>query len=657
MERIGVFICECGPNIKEALNVEEIAKYASSLAHVAFVKSHTLLCAEAGKALLKKEIIERNLSRVVIAACSPKEHESTFMKIAEEAGLNPYLVQIANIREHCAWVISDKVIATEKAKVIIRTAVSRVLLHQPIVNKEIDCTPDALVVGAGVAGIEAALVLAQKGRKVYLVEKSPNIGGRVVRYEDVFPKFECATCMLDPKLDEILHKNNIHVFTYSVVDEVLGYFGNFIIKIKKKARSVSTETCLGCGACFEACPVNVKNRYNENLNERKAIYIPFVGALPNVAVIDRKNCLHFRNKATENTEEKKCEICKANCPFGAINFDDQDEIIEIKVGSVVLATGFDSFIANKIPRSGYGKFENIYTGLEFERILSSTGPTGGEVILKNGESPKSAAIIHCVGSRSKKFHNYCSGVCCTYSLTFAHIIKKKSPNTEVFNFYSDFSLAGKGYHELYDKALEDGVNLIRTAGPDAVEVNEDAGSLVVKYKDAAGKESKLAVDMVILSTAIEPSEDATSISQLFDITLVSDGFFTEEHDKLAPVSTTTGGIFIAGCCQGPKDIQSSVAQGAAAAGKILSCLVPGEKLKLEATIAEIDEKLCSGCKICIGLCPYKAIYFDKEKKVAAINDILCKGCGICSAACPSGAVKARHFTSCEITAEIKEIMK
>ena len=430
-----------------------------------------------------------------------------------------------------------------------------------------------------------------------------------------------------------------------------------MVKIKKKARSVDMKACIGCGACFEVCPVSVKNEYDEDLGERKAIYTPFAGALPSVATIDRENCIRFREQNPDNKDGEKCEACKISCPFAAINYDDEDKIIEIKVGGIVLATGFDLFDARKMPQYGYGNLDNIYTGFEFERILSSTGPTGGKILLKNGNPPKSVAIIHCVGSRNKDFQNYCSGVCCMYSLTFAYLIKKKLPQTKVYNIYSDISLAGKGNHALLAQVMAEGVTFIRTSGPAAEEISVDTDSLSITYNEISGETGKVAVDMVILSTAMVPGKDAERISQLFDISQGNDGFFVEEHGKLAPVSTLVRGIFIAGCCQGPKDIQGSVVEGAAAAGKILSCLIPGERLKLEAMIAEIDEKLCSGCKICIGLCPYKAITFNKEKKVAIINEALCKGCGTCVAACPSGALSAKHFTSSEISAEIKEIMK
>ncbi len=648
-ERIGVFICECGPNIKNALDIEELVKFASGLEGVVIARAHKFLCSQEAKDLIVKEINEKGLSRILIAACSPREHEADFMKICQEAGLNPYLMHIANIREQCAWVTPERTKATDKAKLIIRAALKRVVIQEPLEKKEIDCIPDALVVGAGITGIEAALLLAQKGRRVYLVERLPSIGGKASRYEVVFPGLECAPCMLEPKLDGVLYKDNIEVLTYGEIEEALGFLGNFMVKVKKKARAVDPGRCLGCGSCFEVCPVEVKDEFNENLSKRKAIYIPYPGALPHLAIIDRENCLHFKGK--------KCDACKEKCPFDAIDFEQKDEIIEIKVGAVVLATGFDIFVPTKAPQYGYGKFDNVYTGLEFERILSSTGPTGGKILLKNGKSVGSVAIIHCVGSRSKKFNDYCSGVCCMYSLTFACLIKKKLPDARVFNFYSDFSLAGKGYQEFFEEVAKKGIVFIRTASVNVTESSRRRGRLVVKCKEISGKTKKVTVDMVILASAMEPNKEAAKIAKLFDITQGKDGFFAEEHRKLSPVTTLTAGVFIAGCAQGPKDIQSSIAQGQAAAGKILSALLPGEKLELEAMTTKINEDVCSGCKICIGLCPYKAITFDKDKKIAMVNDVLCRGCGVCAAACPSQAAESRHFTLKQIFAEIEELAK
>jgi heterodisulfide reductase subunit A len=649
-ERIGVYVCECGPNIKDALHHDEVVKFVQGLENVVLAKSFGLLCSEEGKELVGKEIKEHNLTRVVIAGCSPKEHENTFKEVLRHAGLNPFLLQIANIREQCAWVIKDKSLATDKAKAIINAAVKRVIYHEPLEIKEIECQPDVLVVGAGIAGISAALTLAQKNRKVHVVEKLPFIGGKAARYEDVFFSLECASCVLDPRLDEVLHNEHIELLTFSEVQEVLGFYGNFIVKIIKKARFVDTVTCLGCGACFEVCPVKVKNEYNEGLDQRRAIYIPYDGALPHAAVIDKEHCLLFQGK--------ECNACKDACPFGSINYEESDQVQELRVGAIVLATGFDIFDPRKARQYGYGKIEDVYTSLQFERLLSSTGPTGGKILLKNGQPPQEIALVHCVGSRTSKFNEYCSGICCTYLLKFAHQANQKLPGVLITELCSNLCLAGKESQGFFNKVCRESViELLHVKGPDSIEIVEEDGKILIKYMDIHGRSHKVTSDMVVLAPAIEGARDARLVAKVFDISQDEGGFFVEEHTNVAPVSTARDGIFIAGCAQGPKDIQGSVAQGQAAAGMILSRLVPGEKLALEAVSAEVDEDLCSGCKICIGLCPYKAITCDDPEKHVAVNKLLCRGCAVCAAACPSGAITANYFTDMEISAEIKGLVE
>src|SRR3972149_402993 len=380
-KRIGVFICECGPNIKDAVNINEIERFVQSLDNVVLTRTFNLFCSEEGKRLIKDDIQKYLLTNIVIAACSPKEHEITFRKVLTEAGINPFLLQIANIREQCAWVVKNKKLATQKAGAIIAGAVRRIAFHEPLETKEIQCHSDVIVAGAGVAGISATLTLAQKNRKVYLIEKLPCIGGKVARYEKVFPDLECTSCMLDPLLDKVLHNEHIELLTFSEVQEVLGYYGNFVVEVKKE--------------------------YNEGLDNRKAIYIPYAGALPHVAVIDKKHCLHLQGK--------DCNACQNVCPFGSINYEETDQIQELKVGAIVLATGFDIFNPKSASQYGYGKIEDVYTSLEFERLLNSDVPTGGKLLQKNGKPPKRIAIIHCVGSRTKKYHEYCSGICCINS--------------------------------------------------------------------------------------------------------------------------------------------------------------------------------------------------------------------------------------------------
>jgi len=647
-ERIGVYICECGPNIKDAMDIDEVVKFAQGLENVVLAKPFGLLCSEEGKAVISSEIKKQNLTRVVFAACSPKEHEITFKGILRNAGLNPFLLQVANIREHCAWVIKDKSLATDKAKAMIKAAVLRVVHHEPLETKEIECRPDVLVVGAGMAGISAALTLAQRNREVYLVEKLPCIGGKVALYEDVFPTLECASCVLDPVADEILHHEQIKILTYSEVEEVLGFYGNFVVKVNKRARFVDAATCIGCEACFDVCPVKVRNEYNEGLDERRAIYIPYAGALPNVAIIDKEHCLRWQGEA--------CTACQEACAFGCINYEETDQVEELKVGAIVLATGFDIFDPRHAPQYGYGKIENVYTSLEFERLVNPTGPTEGKIELKNGQTPEKIALVHCVGSRTSNFNEHCSGVCCMYLLKFAHQAARKLPGVSITQLYSDLCLPGKESQSFFGRVSgENGPEFLHMKEPDSIEIAEEDGKILIEYVDVHGRSDTVTSDMVVLAPAIEGARDARGLAHVFDISQGEGGFFVEENPSIAPVSTVRDGVFIAGCAQGPKDIQSSVADGQAAAGRILSRLIPGEKLVLEAITAEVNTSLCSGCKICIALCPYKAITYDEIGKHVTINEIICRGCGVCPAGCPSGAIKANHFTDAQISAEIQAL--
>jgi len=583
----------------------------------------------------------------VIAACSPKEHELTFRKVCLQSGVNPYLFQMVNIREQVAWVTADKSMATKKAASYMRAAVKRVALHKPLERRSMECKTDALVIGAGPAGMEAALLLAKAGRGVCLVEKTPCIGGKVMLYEEVFPNLECATCMLKPKMDEVLYHERIDLMTCSEVQEVLGFLGNFTVKIKKNARFVDDEKCVGCGACYEACPVKVKNEFEFGLSERKAIYTPFAGALPNVPLIDRSNCLRFKGE--------DCTLCQEACPLEAVNYDDKDEVIERDVGAIVIATGFDLFDPSAIEQYGYGRIPEVYTSFEFERILSMTGPTEGKILTKGLKEPKTIAIIHCVGSRNRKYHGYCSGICCLYALKFAHLIKKQLPGTAVSHIYTDWCLPGKDHQAFFDSVKEK-VQAVRTSQPDSIKIEGDGDKITVFFDDVSGEKKHFASDMVILCPAIIPPKGTAEIAKLLSLTRSKDGFLAETHTKLAPVSTAVEGIFIAGCIQGPKDIQSSIAQGAAVSGQILSALVPGRELELEAITAEVNAELCGGCQVCISLCPYKAISWDEESKTAVVNEVLCKGCGTCVAACPSSALESKHFTTLQIFAEIEGVL-
>ena len=444
---------------------------------------------------------------------------------------------------------------------------------------------------------------------------------------------------------------NIELLTYSEVSDVSGYVGNFKVKIRKKPRYVDESKCTGCGTCQDKCPMKADSEFDFGIGTRKVIYTPFPQAVPNIPVIDRERCTYFL--------KGKCRACEKFCEAKAIDFEQTEKLIDLDVGSIIIATGFDSFDPTPMPQFGYGRYDNVITGFQFERMSSASGPTSGKILLKNGSEPRSIAILHCIGSRDLNYHEYCSRVCCMYSLKFAHLIREKIPDAEIYDLYIDLRCFGKGYEEFYNRLQEEGVNFIRgRAGEvtDIAETPEEKGRLVVICEDTLiSRQRRLPVDMVILSNALEPRSDSSEVAKLFSISKSKDGFFMEKHPKLDPVATTTDGVFVTGCCQGPKDIPDTVAQASAAAARVMAMICKGS-VEIEAATAVIEEEFCSGCKTCISLCPYNAISFNEEKRVSTINEALCKGCGTCAAACPSGAITSRHFTVEQIIAQLEGVM-
>jgi len=563
-KKIGVYVCECGTNIAEKVDIDQVIAAVSPLKDVEIAERHKLLCSEGGKEFLKQSIEEHGLTHVVVAACSPKQHELTFMNVCEEAGLNPQLFQLVNIREQCAWVTPNGEEATDKAIRQTRAAISRVRYHSPLEKKETECSPDVLVIGGGIAGIKASQLLAAPDRRVYLVEKTFSLGGKVKSFSKLFINMESGLSLMEQEIKSLLGNENVEVLTESEVEQILGFLGNFEVKIVKKAE-------------------------NEELN--------------------------------------------------------------FNVGAVILATGFDLFNPKGLPQYGYGKLDDVYTSLEFEEMNIPDGPSGGKILLKNGKPPESVAIIHCVGRKEK---DYCSKVCCLYSLKFDRMLKSQLPAVKVSHFYPDLCIPGKSFQKFYEDTKELGVEFVRSA---KTEVAGNAKGTTIKYETETGSKGDLVADMVILIPAMESSSDAQKFAEMLNIPQDEKGFFAEEHQLLAPVASAVEGIFVIGCAGGPQSISESIVQAEAAAGKILSALVPGRKLELEVRTSEISEDFCTGCKTCIDVCPYGAITFNETRRISVVNEVLCHGCGSCAAACPSGAAKLRHFTFSQIYQELKEVVR
>jgi heterodisulfide reductase subunit A len=652
-KRIGVYICHCGLNIAGTVDVEEVAKYAATLPNVAVSRDYRYMCSDPGQELIKNDIEKLKLNRVIVASCSPRMHELTFRKACQAAGLNPYLYEHANIREHCSWVHADRDQATQKAKDLVRAAVQRVYYHEPLEVKEIPVNPRTLVVGGGIAGIEAALKLANGGHKVYLVEKDPSIGGHMIQLDTTFPTLDCSECIMTPKMSEVGHHPNIELLAYSEMEGVSGSVGSFKVRVKRKARYVDESKCIGCGVCEQKCPWKVPSEFEVGLGQRRAIYIPFAQAIPNVATVDKDHCVYIQSGG------KKCGACIKYCEAGAIDFGQTDQIIELEVGTIILATGYDLLDPGQIPQYGYGKYDNVITALEFERMTCAAGPTSGKIQLKDESVPRSVAIIHCVGSRDKNYREYCSRICCMYALKHAHHLREKI-NADVYEMYIDMRCTGDAYEEFYKRVSEEGVIFVKgkvAEVTDRAKTEEEKGKLVVVAEDTLiGKLVRIPVDMVILCPAMIPRSDATEIARKFSITQKASGFFLERHAKLEPQISAMDGVFLAGCCQFPRDIPDSVSHGRAAAAAALELIDRGTVVA-EAAIAHVDETLCHGCGICEELCEFQApkVVIKDGKMVSNVNEALCKGCGACAVACPSGAMSIKHFNRDEISTMIRAL--
>ena len=664
MQRIGVFVCWCGSNIAGTVDVQAVSEALKSEPGVVFSTNYQYMCSQAGQQMIKEAIKEHNLTGIVICSCSPRMHEATFRKTAKEAGINPYMVEIANIREQCSWVHKEMPIGTEKAIILGKAAIAKVNLNTPLVPGETPVVKRALVIGGGIAGIQTALDIADAGFPVDIVEKKPTIGGKMAQIDKTFPTLDCAACILTPKMVDVAQNENIRIFSYSEVSEVSGFVGNFDVKIKKKARFVKEDLCTGCGACIEKCPMKkVPNEFNLNMDNRKAIYIPFAQAVPKVATIDPNYCNMLKNG--------KCGVCSKFCAAGAIDYTQKDEYIEEKYGAIVVATGFNPISMDKFDEFAYNQSKDVITSLEFERLTNAAGPTAGKLLRpSDGEHPHTIVFVQCVGSRcdscAEKGKEYCSKICCMYTAKHAMLTRDKYPDTDVYVFYIDVRTPGKNFDEFYRRAVEEyDVHYIKGM---VGKVVPEGKKLKVQASDLlSNKQLHIDADLVVLAAAIEPDKSARPLATMLTASMDTNDFFTEAHPKLRPVESPTAGVFLSGACQGPKDIPETVSQASAAAAKVIGLLVK-DKLTGNPCVAHSNELMCNGCSTCERVCPYGAIsYEDKEfrmpnrttaiRRIAVVNPAVCQGCGCCTVACPSGAMDLKGFANSQIVAEVDAICK
>lgn len=664
MQRIGVFVCHCGTNIAGTVDVKAVAEALKTEPGVVFSTDYQYMCSQAGQEIIKNAIAEYKLTGIVVCSCSPRMHEATFRKTAAAAGLNPYMVEIANIREQCSWVHKEMPIGTEKAIILAKAAVAKVNLNAPLTPGESPVTKRALVIGGGIAGIQTALDIADAGFPVDIVETKPTIGGKMAQLDKTFPTLDCAACILTPKMVDVAQNDKIRIFSYSEVTEVGGFVGNFEVTIKRRARYVKEDICTGCGLCTEKCPQKkVPNEFNLGMDNRSAIYIPFAQAVPKVATIDPNHCMKLKTG--------KCGVCSKVCTAGAIDYEAKDEFVKEKYGAIVVATGFNPISMEKFDEFAYSQSKDVITSLELERLMNAAGPTGGTLLRPSDhEHPHTIVFVQCVGSRceacAEKGKEYCSKICCMYTAKHAMLIRDKYPDTEVYVFYIDVRTPGKNFDEFYRRAVEEyGVHYIKGM---VGKVSPEGNKLKVQGSDLiCGKQLHIDADLVVLAAAIEPDKSARPLATMLTASMDTNDFFTEAHPKLRPVESPTAGVFLSGTCQGPKDIPETVSQAGAAASKVIGLLCK-DKLTGNPCVAHSDEMMCNGCSTCEKVCPYGAIsYVEKEfrmpdrttkvRRVAVVNEAVCQGCGACTVACMSGAMDLKGFMNKQIMAEVDAICK
>ena len=671
MARIGVFVCHCGENIGRTVDCHAVAEGCKDVPGVVHSVDYKYMCSDPGQQMVKKAIEEKGLTGVVVAACSPHMHEKTFRRAAAGAGLNAFLCEMANVREHCSWIHEDREKATVKAVDITRTIVEKVKHNVPLSTIRIPVTRRALVIGGGIAGIQAALDIADGGREVILVEKGPSIGGHMSQLSETFPTLDCSQCILTPRMVEVYQHPRIKLYAYSEVESVEGYIGNFKVTVRRKARSVDESKCNGCGACTQVCPnKKIPSEFDCGLGKRTAIYVPFPQAVPNLPTVDRNKCLLFMNRAKGRPDT--CKKCAEACEKGAIDFDQQDRLVQEDVGAIVVATGYQLYTIGKDqPKDnlhgygeyGYGTIPDVIDGLQFERLASASGPTSGKILRpSDGKEPKRIVFLQCIGSRDpQKGMEYCSKICCMYVAKHTMLYHHKVHDGKATVFYMDIRAAGKGYEEFSRRAIEEeGAQYIR--GRVSRMWREGDVIKILGFDTLEGEPIAMDADMVVLATAMRPQPGIDVLAQKLSVSYDQHGFINEAHPKLRPVETNTAGIYVAGACQAPRDIPDAVAMASATASKVLG-LFANEMLEREPTVARVDEATCAGCFHCERVCAYGAVEHKDIKDragnvvrvIAYVNPGVCQGCGTCEATCPSKSVELAGFTDEQIWSEIQAL--
>ncbi|MFX1475431.1 MAG: hydrogenase iron-sulfur subunit [Promethearchaeota archaeon] len=657
--RIGVFVCQCGRNIAGVVDCHALAEGASKLEGVVCTMVNKFTCADPGQEEIKAAIEKHKLDRVVVAACTPRMHEPTFRRTTQDGGLNQFFFEMANIRDQGSWChASDPEGCQVRAADQIAAAVAKAQHLKPLEVLKVGVTPKALIIGGGVSGIHAALDIADAGYKVYLVERSPTVGGIMALLDKTFPTLDCSICILGPKMAEVSRHPNIELITYAEVTKVEGFVGNFTVQVTERPRFVDLDKCNACAQCIEVCPVVVPNNFDANLGWRHAIWIPYPQAVPSAYLIDIDHCLGLKSDSAG-----ACLMCDEACKASgadAIILDDEERSHTIEVGAIIVATGYEPYDPTPITEYGYSVYPNVITAMELERLINAAGPTEGKVVRPSDmHKPHRIAFIQCVGSRDERTHIWCSGFCCMYTIKNALLLREKYPDAEITIYYMDIRTTFKDYEEFYRRARHAGIRF-QQGRPAEISEDPTTKNLIVHAEDiSTGHPTKREFDLVVLSTAAIPSKGTQELARVLNVPVGPSGFFMEAHPKLKPVDAATEGVFFCGSAQGPKDIPASVAQGSAAASRALR-IITQDEWEIEPIVAEVNPDLCRNtiikCGICVKRCAYGAITAEPGK-AAVVTPAKCHGCGTCVAECPANAITQHHFTDEQIMSQIAALLE